>query len=288
MAVLYLRRRPRLACPCEWPGLPGRAAGNREAPFPEAQPPAGTTNTKLCITPNLKPNCMYLHTEARTCDSSWLFIPMDRKAAVSRPLTLEWRPLHRNKAVFSFCLGSLLHSSRLSTAEKISHRLSLNCNKKNDSTPKAQVTDGKIHRKEVSSSSITSRTSRTDSDGAVRPADDVGVSFVKLSGVLHGDFAVIELLDMPGVHGNRLQLHLTSLLQRDDPVSPLDVDPGQHAVDQAVPFQWLTRHQSLGVAGAQEVWRRGHWEAGLNWDRLSRNGKQMVGREVLSVPQVVV
>lgn len=154
--------------------------------------------------------------------------------------------------------------------------------------PKARVTDFKNHRKEVSSSSITSWTSRTDSDGAVCPADDVRVSFVKLSGVLHGDFAVIELLDVPGVHGNRLQLHLTSLLQRDDPVPPLDIDPSQQAVDQAVPFQWLTRHQSLGVAGAQQVWRRGHWEGGLTWDRLSRNGKQMVGREVLSVLQVVV
>ena len=121
MAVLYLCWPPCLACPCERPGLPGRAAGNREAPFPEAPPPAGATSTKPCITLNLKPNCIYFHTEARTCDSSWLFIQMDRKAAVSRPLTLECRPLHRNKAVFSFCLGSLLHSSRLSTAGKITN-----------------------------------------------------------------------------------------------------------------------------------------------------------------------
>ncbi len=84
--------------------------------------------------------------------------------------------------------------------------------------------------------------SLTISVDAVRPADDVGVSFVKLSGALYGNFAVIKLLDVPDVHGNCFQLHLTSFLQHDDSVAPLDVNPGQYAVDQAVPFQWLTRH----------------------------------------------
>lgn len=61
-----------------------------------------------------------------TCDSSWLLIPMDRKAAVSCPVTLERRPLHRNKVAFSFCPGPPLHSSGffiLSTAKKYAEHI---------------------------------------------------------------------------------------------------------------------------------------------------------------------
>lgn len=77
----------------------------------------------------------------------------------------------------------------------------------------------------------------TCSVDAVRPADDVGVSFVQLSHALHRCFTVIKLLDVPGVHRTRSQLHPTSILLQDDSVSPLDVNPGQHLVDQAVSFQ---------------------------------------------------
>lgn len=72
---------------------------------------------------------------------------------------------------------------------------------------------------------------------AVCPADDVGVPFMKLSSALNRNFTVVKLLDVPGVHSNCFQLHLMSFLQRDDSVPPLDINPSQHAMDQAVPFQ---------------------------------------------------
>lgn len=78
--------------------------------------------------------------------------------------------------------------------------------------------------------------SLTNSADSVCPADDIGVSLMKLSSALYRNFTVIKLLDMPGVHGNRLKLHLMSLLQCDDPMTPLDIDTGQHGMDQAVPF----------------------------------------------------
>lgn len=37
---------PPLASPCGWPGFPGKAAGNREAPSPEVPPPSETTTNK--------------------------------------------------------------------------------------------------------------------------------------------------------------------------------------------------------------------------------------------------
>lgn len=76
---------------------------------------------------------------------------------------------------------------------------------------------------------------------------------MELPVALNGDFAVIELLDVPRLHGRRSQLRSSSVLQGDDSVSPLDVHPGQHVMDQAVSVLQLTRHQSLGVTGAQEV-----------------------------------
>lgn len=88
---------------------------------------------------------------------------------------------------------------------------------------------------------------------------------MELPVALHGDFAVIELLDVPRLHGHRFQLRSSSVLQRDDSVSPLDVHPGQHVMDQAVSFLQLTRHQSLGVTGAQEA-RRPNWDGlGNRW-----------------------
>lgn len=99
----------------------------------------------------------------------------------------------------------------------------------------------------------------------VRPADDVGVSLVELPIALNWDFAVIELLDVPRFHGHRFQLRSSSVLQCDDSVSPLDVHPGQHVMDQAVSFLLLTRHQSLGVTGAQEVRRLNRDGLGKRW-----------------------
>lgn len=95
--------------------------------------------------------------------------------------------------------------------------------------------------------------SLTTGADAVRPADNVGVSFVELSSALHRNFTVVKLLDVPSVHSDCFQLHLISFLQRDDPVAPLDINPRQHAVDRAVPSQGLTRNQSLGITCAEGV-----------------------------------
>lgn len=87
---------------------------------------------------------------------------------------------------------------------------------------------------------------------------------MKLPVVLHRNFAVVKLLDVPRLHRNRLQLCLPSILQGDDAVSPLDVQSSQHVTEQRVSiFLPLTTHQELDIAGTQEVRR-------LNWAELGR------------------
>lgn len=77
---------------------------------------------------------------------------------------------------------------------------------------------------------------------------------MKLPVALHRNFAVVKLLDVPRLHRNRFQLRLPSVLQGDDAVSSLDVQPGQDVTEQGVSiFLPLTTHQELDVAGTQEV-----------------------------------
>lgn len=73
--------------------------------------------------------------------------------------------------------------------------------------------------------------SPTCSSDPERPADDVGVALVQLARARHGGLAVVELMHVPGIHGDRVQLRLTSLLQRDDAVTSLDVDSAHQAAD---------------------------------------------------------
>lgn len=137
---------------------------------------------------------------------------------------------------------------------------SLGCLKTKSNSPPTEL---------VSVSPVSFMMSLTCCADAVCPADDVRVFFVELSSARHGYFTVIKLLDVPRVHRNGLQLHTTPVLQCDDSIPPLNVDPSQHAADPAVTFKGLTRNQSLCVTGTQEV-RRRHGLGGLNWDRLWR------------------
>lgn len=90
---------------------------------------------------------------------------------------------------------------------------------------------------------------------AVRPADDVRVSFVKLPAALSGEFALLKLQDVSRLHGNRPHLHLLPVLQHHGDVTPRDLDPLRQ-VHRSLAAGRLTRQQSLGVTGGQEAcWR---------------------------------
>lgn len=89
---------------------------------------------------------------------------------------------------------------------------------------------------------------------------------MKLAVALHGNFAVVELLDVPRLHRNRFQLRSPSVLQGDDAVSPLDVQSGQHATQPGLSvFLPPTTHQELDVAGTQEVRRLYRDGLGRGW-----------------------
>lgn len=91
---------------------------------------------------------------------------------------------------------------------------------------------------------------------AVRPADDVRISFMKLPTALSGKFTLLKLQDVSRLHGNRPHLHLMPILQRHGDVTPWDLDPLQH-VHRSLAAGRLTRQQSFGITGGQEVcWRR--------------------------------
>lgn len=87
---------------------------------------------------------------------------------------------------------------------------------------------------------------------AVRPADDVRISFVELPAALNGKLTLLKLQDVSCLHGNRPHLHLTSILQRHGDVTPRDLDP----LHRSLAAGRLTRQQSFGITGGQEVcWR---------------------------------
>lgn len=158
---------------------------------------------------------------------------MERKAAVSRPLTLEWRPRHRKKAVFSFGVGSVPHSSELSVLSVTERECEpfLNGLSQNIAIAlKVQSSYAQTNKEQKQKRLLTSCTD------AVLPADYIRVSFIKLSVALHWDFTVVKLLDVPGVHRYCFKLHLTFLRQHDDTMTSLDIDPSQHSTDQTVTF----------------------------------------------------
>lgn len=59
-------------------------------------------------------------------------------------------------------------------------------------------------------------------------------------------------------------------------MTPPDVNPRQHFVDQTIAFQELTWRQRFGVTGAQEVWRWGHRLRGLSWGGLKKRLKEFI------------
>lgn len=90
---------------------------------------------------------------------------------------------------------------------------------------------------------------------AVRPADDVRISFVKLPATLSGKLTLLKLQDVSRLHGNRPHLHLMPILQRHGDVTPWDLGPLRH-VGRSLAAGRLTRQQSFGITGGQEAcWR---------------------------------